>query len=109
MKFTTDANLNMSSYKGDITATYDQLVAVFGAPKYGPNDHNLDKTTCEWALEFEDGTKASIYDWKTDRTPFGMYAWHIGGYGYAAVERVLETFKLAQDPLVKMVKNYEGV
>lgn len=105
MKFTNGANLNCSSLKGEVGITYSELVTVFGLPDYGPNA-DMDKVTCEWNLEFEDGTKASIYDWKTGRTPFGYYEWHIGGYDYTAVERVLDAIKMAKDPLVKMVKDF---
>lgn len=85
MRFTTDANRNGTSLKGYVTATYAELVATFGEPEAGG-----DKTTAEWALEFEDGTVATIYDWKTYETPMDTYAWHIGGHDYMAVERVYE-------------------
>ena len=90
MKFTKDALLNGTSFKGDFYATYDEIVAVFGQPDFGPNKDG-DKVTCEWCLEFEDGTVATIYDWKQYETPMGNYLWHIGGHDYEAVERVLET------------------
>ena len=71
--------MNMSSLKGEFPITFAELVEIFGRPKYGPNNYDMDKVTCEWLLEFEDGTKASIYDYKTDRTPMGEYESHIGG------------------------------
>lgn len=85
MRFTTDANRNGTSLQGYITATYAELVERFGEPEAGG-----DKTTAEWALDFEDGTVATIYDWKEYETPLGTYRWHIGGHNYAAVERVYE-------------------
>ena len=85
MKFTKDANVNGTSLQGYMPAYLHQLIEVFGEPEYGG-----DKTTVEWALEFEDGTVATIYDWKTYETPLGTYAWHIGGHDYMAVERVYE-------------------
>ena len=105
MKFTNDAIINGTSYKGEVSITYSELVSIFGKPTSGPNS-DLDKVTCEWCLEYEDGTIATLYDWKTGHTPFGLYEWHIGGHDYTAVERVLETIALARDPLVKMVKEY---
>ena len=89
MRFTTDANRNGTSLQGYITATYAELVDKFGEPEDGG-----DKTTAEWALEFEDGTVATIYDWKTYETPMGTYAWHIGGHDYMAVERVYEAMNV---------------
>ena len=107
MKFTNDANANMTSLKGEFIITFAELVEIFGKPKYGPNDFNLDKTTCEWALTFEDGTIATIYDYKTDRTPFREYEWHIGGHDNKAYHHVVDTITLHRDKLVKMIRDYE--
>ena len=90
MKFTNDANVNMTSYKGSVVTTFAKLVEVFGQPDHGPDNMEHDKVTCEWDLCFEDGTVATIYDWKLDSTPFGEYEWHIGGRSSEAVDRVLE-------------------
>jgi len=92
MKFTqadwTEAN--GTSLQGYMPATYDQLIARFGQPEGGG-----DKTTVEWALKFEDGTVATIYDWKEYDTPTGLYHWHIGGKNNLAVARVTQAFKQA--------------
>ena len=69
-------------------AHYHQLVERFGEPEGGG-----DKTTVEWVLQFEDGTVATIYDWKESETPMGMYNWHIGGRNKTAVTRVTSAFK----------------
>lgn len=90
MKFTKDALVNGTSFQGDVAAYYHELVEVFGEPDHGPNDFGSDKITCEWDLEFEDGTVATIYDWKEPETPMGRYLWHIGGKSSESVERVLE-------------------
>ena len=88
MKFTTDADVNMTSLQGYMPARYEQLVAVFGEPT-----DSGDKTTAEWALAFEDGTVATIYDWKEYETPMGLYSWHIGGMSKKAVDRVTQAFR----------------
>jgi hypothetical protein len=92
MKFTTDADVNGTHLQGYISATYDQLVERFGQP-----DGGGDKTTVEWCLAFEDGTVATIYDWKEWETPLGKYNWHIGGRNHMAVTRVTQTFKQKVD------------
>lgn len=91
MKFTKNADVNMTSLQGYMPARYDQLVAVFGEP----DELGGDKTTAEWCLQFEDGTVATIYDWKEYQTPMGMYNWHIGGKSKTAVARVQEAFRQA--------------
>jgi hypothetical protein len=88
MKFTTEADANMTSLQGYMPARYDQLVAVFGEPEGGG-----DKTTVEWCLKFADGTIATIYDWKEYETPMGLYSWHIGGKSNLAVARVQQAFR----------------
>jgi hypothetical protein len=88
MKFTTDADVNMTSLQGYMEAYYHQLVEVFGQP-----DGGGDKTTVEWCLAFEDGTVATIYDWKEYETPTGLYRWHIGGRNSRSVNLVKQTFK----------------
>ncbi len=88
MKFTTDADVNMTSLQGYVPARYEDLVAVFGEPEGGG-----DKTTVERCLAFEDGTVATIYDWKEYETPMGLYHWHIGGMSKLAVARVQQAFR----------------
>ena len=107
MKFTTDANANMTGLKGEFPITFAELVEIFGAPDVGPNA-DLDKTSCEWALQFEDGTVATIYDWKCGRwTPIAEYEWHIGGHTAEAVVRVHECIIQHRDRLVRMVREYQ--
>lgn len=92
MKFQKNLRVNGTSLKGYITATYDELADVFGEPTCGPDDRLDDKVTCEWQLLFEDGTYATIYDWKEHATPMGQHSWHIGGKSFAAVLHITETF-----------------
>ena len=107
MKFTKGATANGTSLQGYINATYDQLVAAFGAPDYGPDDQG-DKVTCEWCFEFENGVVATIYDWKRDCTPYGYYEWHIGGETKQAVWLVTQAFEASKDALYNMVKEYDN-
>lgn len=90
MKFTQAdwQAVNGTSLQGYIRATYAELVERFGQPEGGG-----DKTTVEWMLKFEDGTVATIYDWKEYETPTYEYDWHIGGKSKAAVSAVKSTFR----------------
>jgi hypothetical protein len=89
MKFTKDSNASGTSLQGYVTAYYHELVAVFGEPDLT----NGDKVTAEWCLDFEDGTVATIYDWKEYETPMGRYQWHIGGRNQDAVDAVITTLR----------------
>lgn len=92
MKFTqTDwTEANMTSLQGYMPARYEELVAVFGEPEGGG-----DKTTVEWVVKFEDGTVATIYDWKEYETPMYEYDWHIGGKSKRAVALIQQAFRQA--------------
>lgn len=95
--------LTGTSLQGQMSITYDSLMAVFG-------DH-LDghyKSDAEWILEFEDGTVASIYNWKNGKNYLGeeglplreINDWHIGGKSARAAMLVAEVCKdhLIGDP-----------
>lgn len=90
--FIKDGQINGTGLQGYINAYYSQLVDVFGEPNFGPNDNSMDKVTCQWILTFENGTVATIYDWKEMDTPFSEYRWHIGGRSLDAISKVLEVF-----------------
>ena len=91
--FETDVNMNMSSLQGHIKTTYDKLVELFGKPTYSDADP-YEKVNAEWTVqtENEDGdiVKFSIYNWKTGSVPTEEYDWHIGGYGFDAVDAAYE-------------------
>jgi hypothetical protein len=93
MKFTKDACMNGTSLQGKIVTTYARLVEMFGEPDFT----NGDKVTAEWCLEFEDGTVATIYDWKYGETPMGEAVWNIGGKNSEAVYRVYEVMGLMEE------------
>jgi len=106
MGFTSTGNSNMTSLKGEFPITFAELAEIFGRPKYGPNCYDLDKVTCEWVLTFDDGTIATIYDYKTNQTPMGEYEWHIGGHDARAYTHVVDEIIHHRDRLVKMMRDY---
>lgn len=67
---------------GYFNATRREIESIFGAPTYTDNSES-EKVTVEWVVKFEDGTYATIYDWKRyeEGTPKmdEVYEWHIGG------------------------------
>ena len=82
-------DINGTSLQGYVVTTFKELVNTFGAPTYGETSGD-GKVSCEWCLQFSDGTVATIYDYKEDATPMGEYSWHIGGQSIDSVNRVLE-------------------
>jgi hypothetical protein len=85
--FTTQVDsckVNGTTLCGYVETTYDNIVKHLGEPVRT----NGSKTNAEWFIEFEDGPVASIYDWKTNVCPKGVYRWHIGGHKMLVVERI---------------------
>ena len=91
-EFDTGANMHMSSLQGYVKTTYDKLVEIFGEPTYTDADP-YEKVNCEWAVtaDTDEGfVKFSIYNWKDGKIPTEEYDWHIGGYGFDAVDAATE-------------------
>jgi hypothetical protein len=83
-----------TSLQGYVTTTLREISAVFGEPTfYYPGD----KVTVEWGIKFEDGTIATIYDWKRyEDAPEAdeVIEYHIGGNSSAAVNAVSDALKI---------------
>ena len=78
--------------RGYVTATYEDLVKVFGPPN---SESDPDKVACEWLLIFGDDTVVSVYSY-TDaepKIPKGLYQWHIGSTETRAVHYVAEALQ----------------
>ena len=87
---------------GVVVASYNMLKTAFGDACGGDGY----KTQVEWAIQFEDGTIATIYDWKEGDCYNGegkgthfskVEEWHIGGFNDKAELRVLEVLTGIQD------------
>lgn len=83
---------NGGCLQGYFTATRREIEEVFGAPTTVSD--GWDKITVEWVIKFEDGTYASIYDYKRYEkgTPKidEKYEWHIGGVSFRSAELISE-------------------
>ncbi len=81
-----------SCHRGWVRTTYERLSQLLGEPYY------LDEfSPATWTLDFEDGTKASIYVYKSveyglchGEIPSKEFNWHVGGFSRNAVIRVAE-------------------
>ena len=93
MKFVTGKNIQVSgtSFMATVSVPYGKLVRILGEPTYIGGD----KTLAEWAIQFEDGTIATIYDWKNYGSKKELIRhWHIGGFSNRATQLVLELLEL---------------
>jgi hypothetical protein len=93
MKKVDTDKANGTYLQGQLVAKYEDLVKVFGEPNDGPNSPDIDKSTCEWVLEYKDNGYCTIYDWKVPETIYEPYAWHIGGNEEDCMPIVSKFFK----------------
>lgn len=85
-------NTNSSSFVGYIDIDYKTLVEKLGQP----HNHEGYKTDAEWDIQFDDGTIATVYNWKDGHNYNNgkglnvedIRDWHIGGFNKKAVELV---------------------
>lgn len=97
MNFTThndDIRMNGggTGLQGYVTVPYKKLVKIFGEPLDGDGY----KVDAEWIITFEDGTVATIYNYKDGKNYNGssgmvtnrITEWHIGGADKRAVTLV---------------------
>lgn len=96
-KLINSKKVNGTHYQGEIDIKYDEIVAVIGNPCHDGDGYKVD---AEWVLEFEDGTLATIYNWKDGKNYLGdmghnvkqICNWHIGGHDQYAIDRVYKLF-----------------
>ena len=92
----TDINVDGTSLSAYVEATFDQLVEAFGEPELGGY-----KTDWEWAIEFDDGSVATIYNWKNGPNYCGIDGlhsyqikkWNIGSKSMTPAWRVQDIIK----------------
>ena len=85
-----------TSFQGDIRLDYYDIVSRLGKPQ----DRDGYKIDAEWNVEFDDGTVATLYNWKNGRNycgedglkPYQIEEWHIGGFSNDAVDKVYRLF-----------------
>ena len=101
MKFVThnqsNIDVNGTHLQGHINVEYSVLKKIFGKPTSGDEY----KTDAEWYIQFEDGTVATIYNWKNGKHYLGREGtaktkithWNVGGNSKEVVERIQEVLK----------------
>lgn len=78
-----EININGTSLQGEVEASYAELCSLFGSH----HDGDGYKVDAEWYVQFDDGTIATIYNWKNGKNYEGenglpleqIDSWHVGG------------------------------
>jgi len=99
---------NGSAHVGDIEATYKEICSLFGKPL----SYDKGKVDVHWVVKFNDGTVASIYNWKNGKAYMGddglsvqsIKTWSIGGLSQASgtlVQITLDLHRESKEPTKK--------
>ena len=92
--------------QGYIRADYAALVKAFGKP----HDGDGYKVDWEWDILFEDGTVATIYNWKNGPNygyegvgPSAIMEWNVGGHSNVVprIARILGTQPITTDDMMR--------
>ena len=90
----SNINTNRTHLQGAIVCTFAELVTAFGNPmKDGFDDY---KSDAEWNVQFENGTVATIYNYKNGKNyccdqgleVWEITQWNIGGHEMDCVHHV---------------------
>ena len=87
-----DISINGTCLQGCIKASFSELRKLFGEPTDGDGY----KVDAEWDIRFDDGTVASVYNWKDGPNYCGesgtpvqdIGEWHVGGESKKALDSV---------------------
>jgi hypothetical protein len=88
-----------TSLIGYIDISYAELKKTLGQP----TDSDGYKSDAEWELEFEDGSVATIYNWKDGKNYNGSHGtpktqirdWHVGGASLNTIRKLKSLFPKA--------------
>ena len=95
--------------RGNVTATYEQLIELFGKPMDKTAGYKID---AEWVLEYENGAIVTVYNWKNGKNYLGpeglevedIDRWSVGGNTADAPDYVKRTIASEVKPTASMPK-----
>ena len=91
-------DINGTHLQGHIQANYADLVHLFGEQSVEFDNY---KSDAEWAIQFDDGSVATIYNWKNGKNYCGedgleleeIQDWNIGGRTPDVVQRIYAIYE----------------
>mgnify|MGYP003124232274 FL=1 len=113
MKYKALADNDGTCLQGYINTTYDNIVSKLGKPHWNGDEYKID---AEWSLLFENGVRATLYNWKNGKNYCGneglpvekITGWHIGGDSIEAVELMTNLLKDIDSKLLESLEDLVG-
>jgi len=98
MEQATDREIVGSYLQGYTTSTFQNIIDKLGSPHSQGDAYKVD---AEWAFKFDNGTVATLYNWKNGKNHCGadglnledITEWNIGGFSPDAVTKIEEALK----------------
>tara|TARA_E500000075_G_C6804475_1_gene227808 strand:- start:184 stop:597 length:414 start_codon:yes stop_codon:yes gene_type:complete len=113
MKYEIFEDTGGTYLQGHIDTTYENIVSVLGKQHHNGDDY---KTDAEWNIKFEDGTIATLYNWKNGKNYCGeegceledITEWNIGGHNPRARDLLFSLLNKSDHTLLESLEDVVG-
>ena len=114
MKYEKTTDIAGTHLQGYIDTTYENIVSVLGKEHHKGDEH---KTEAEWCIKFEDGTVATLYNWKNGKIYCGeeegldvqdITEWNIGGHSPRARDLLFSLLNKSDHTLLESLEDVVG-
>jgi len=113
MKYEKFEDTGGTYLQGHIDTTYENIVSVLGKQHHNGDDY---KTDAEWNIKFEDGTIATLYNWKNGKNYCGeegcelenITEWNIGGHSPRARDLLFSLLNKSDHTLLESLEDVVG-
>ena len=113
MKYEIFEDTGGTYLQGHIDTTYENIVSVLGKQHHNGDDY---KTDAEWNIKFEDGTIATLYNWKNGKNYCGeegceledITEWNIGGHSPRARDLLFSLLNKSDHTFLESLEDVVG-
>ena len=113
MKYEKFEDTGGTYLQGHISTTYENIISVLGKQHHNGDEY---KTDAEWNIKFEDGTIATLYNWKNGKNYCGdegldiedITEWNIGGHSPRARDLLFSLLNKSDHTLLESLEDVIG-
>jgi len=114
MKYEKTTDISGTHLQGHIDTTYENIISVLGKEHHKGDEY---KTEAEWCIQFQDGTIATLYNWKNGKTYCGekdglnvedITEWNIGGHSPRARDLLFNLLNKSNHTLLESLEDVVG-
>ena len=113
MKYEKFEDTGGTYLQGHIDTTYENIVSELGKQHHNGDDY---KTDAEWNIKFEDGTIATLYNWKNGKNYCrdegldieDITEWNIGGHSPRARDLLFSLLNKSDHTFLESLEDVVG-